>query len=85
MAQPIKSLFGKQFTRLRVIAREANVEGRVRWRVKCECGTIKVVASRNLLNGTTKSCGCLRLQHLRERNEKRNEYSFLDVKLEDLP
>ena len=30
------------------------------WECKCDCGNIKIVREANLLNGTTKSCGCLR-------------------------
>lgn len=30
------------------------------WKVVCDCGTEKMVLSRNLKLGATKSCGCVR-------------------------
>lgn len=48
-------LENKQFGRL--IALE--YVGERRWRCKCECGGVAIAVSRNLLNGNTKSCGCL--------------------------
>lgn len=35
-----------------------------KWSCVCECGTEKVVSSHNLLNGTARSCGCLKLDAL---------------------
>jgi hypothetical protein len=53
-------LVGKKFTRLKVIAREANSpHGRSRWLVRCDCGVQKVVGGKHLMRGTTESCGCL--------------------------
>lgn len=37
---------------------------------RCECGTIKSVFSGSLKQGTSKSCGCLRVQHSKERNKE---------------
>lgn len=37
---------------------------------QCECGTIKSVFSGSLKQGTSKSCGCLRVQHSKERNKE---------------
>lgn len=58
-------LTGKRFSKLvveeRVTAAEAGKEGnRHLWRCKCDCGKTTFVEGGNLLNGTTKSCGCLR-------------------------
>ena len=30
------------------------------WRCKCDCGKEVIVQSSNLINGNTKSCGCLK-------------------------
>lgn len=38
---------------------DKNVRGELRWLCKCECGTVKTVKGKNLLNGESKSCGCL--------------------------
>jgi len=40
------------------------------WKCKCKCGNETVVNASNLLNGTTKSCGCWRLSKVVERNTK---------------
>ena len=32
------------------------------WRVRCDCGTTKVVRQNSLRNGHTRSCGCLHLE-----------------------
>ena len=32
------------------------------WQCKCSCGSIKIIQGRFLLNGITKSCGCLQKQ-----------------------
>ncbi len=53
-------LTGKKFGRLTVVRYEETTEdGRARWFCVCECGNTKVVNSRQLREGKTKSCGCL--------------------------
>lgn len=37
---------------------------------KCECGTITVVQGNNLTSGKSKSCGCLNIEKVIERNTK---------------
>ena len=34
----------------------------VRWRAKCECGTVTVVGGRDVRRGRTRSCGCWRIE-----------------------
>lgn len=54
-------LEGQKFGRLIVLGRASEEKkGPVMWRVVCDCGTEKLVASPNLVNGSTKSCGCFR-------------------------
>lgn len=43
------------FTVLEVI-KEAG--SRTKWKVRCRCGTVKVVSADNVLGGRTTSCGC---------------------------
>lgn len=46
---------------------ESNPSSGVRQvRVRCECGTEKVLAIHSLTSGTSKSCGCLRKEVARE-------------------
>lgn len=45
--------------------------------IKCECGNIIVVRRNNLINGTTKSCGCYKKQIHRSRKLKPDGYSMM--------
>lgn len=47
--------------------------GRAAWQCHCDCGGEKVALSNNLLNGTTKSCGCLHRQRASEANRTHGE------------
>jgi hypothetical protein len=55
----VKDLTGKRFSRLEVIELDYIKENRAYWKCKCDCGTIKTIASSTLQSGFTKSCGCL--------------------------
>jgi hypothetical protein len=56
-----RDLTGKKFGKLKVITRYLNNgRGRTQWECSCECGTIRIVSSHDLLNRHTKSCGCSR-------------------------
>lgn len=39
---------------------ESNGNGEIQWLCKCDCGNTHVARQYQLLNGKTKSCGCLR-------------------------
>lgn len=56
-------LTGQKFNRLTVLSRDysKNQQGRrgTFWLCECDCGNQIIVASSNLKNGNTKSCGCL--------------------------
>ena len=34
-------------------------DGSFIWKCKCDCGNIRAILNRSLLNGNTKSCGCI--------------------------
>ena len=56
-----KDLIGQRFGKLVVIERAENTkECRAQWLCKCDCGKTKVIKGKYLLNGDTKSCGCLK-------------------------
>lgn len=65
-----KDLTGKRFGRLVVINRAQNRGDLVCWNCKCDCGRECVISSRQLLCNHTKSCGCLKIDKLRERMTK---------------
>lgn len=53
-----EDLTGQKFGRLTVIKRAPNKNGRTAWYCQCECGNEKIVISKSLKDGNTKSCGC---------------------------
>ena len=52
-------LTGKRFGRLVVLNKQGHKGKLIAWRCKCDCGNETVVSVSNLLNNSTKSCGCL--------------------------
>jgi hypothetical protein len=69
MSRPAQNVIGRRFGRLEVMhIAEPIVEkdGRVRrcWVCKCDCGETKTVREQCLISGQTRSCGCIRDEHL---------------------
>lgn len=61
----IKNEIGNKYGNLAVIERAENTkDGKARWLCKCDCGNTVIVIGKHLRSGNTKSCGCLRAQHL---------------------
>lgn len=54
-------LVGQRFGKLLVISEttERSSNGSIKWLCKCDCGTEKVIAAKNLVGNKAKSCGCL--------------------------
>jgi len=50
---------GQRFGRWLVLNRSQNIRNRPHFNCVCDCGTKRVVESRSLTNGKSKSCGCL--------------------------
>ena len=61
-----KDLKGRRFGRLTVIERAAGSDssGCRLWLCRCDCGNGKIVSSKNLLRGHTRSCGCIAAKDL---------------------
>ena len=55
-----KELIGKKFGKLTVL-RESNMKHKLV--CKCDCGNIREIYAIDLINGHTKSCGCMRNPH----------------------
>lgn len=55
-----ENLLNKKFGDLLVIEEYENIDNRVAWKCKCDCGNIKVVIAKYLKNGRVISCGCSR-------------------------
>ena len=77
MPNRIKDLTGKRFGKLVVIKRVENEKGRrANWLCRCDCGSIVVKHSNNLVKGT-KSCGCLIRETARELARKLNSKNLI--------
>lgn len=73
--QKLLDLTGQIFGRLIVLCRDFNngfdSQRRMKhpyWWCLCECGTIKSIRGDSLKSGAVKSCGCYRLERVREEN-----------------
>jgi len=38
------------------------------WECVCDCGEVRIVAARNMIKGTSRSCGCLKIELTKENN-----------------
>ena len=57
----IKNLLNQQFGRWPVVKYVGtNKSPQARWECRCDCSTVRVVVVSSLINGASKSCGCLR-------------------------
>ena len=80
-------LTGEKFGKLTVLYPSYSKDNRIFWMCQCECGNKKEVSAKELKNGSTKSCGCLRSwkeeeisQLLTKKNIKfQREYIFKDL------
>ena len=62
-----KDLTGQKFGRLTAIEEAGkDKEGKTLWKCVCDCKEIVKVITKRLTSGHTKSCGCYRLDRLRE-------------------
>ena len=71
------NLKGKKFGRLLVIKRckeHVTESGYIspRWKCICDCGNTKIIRQQRLVNGTTKSCGCLHLEWAKKHGSQLN-------------
>jgi hypothetical protein len=67
------NLIGQKFHRLTVMSEHKKLDRkdtRAYWNCKCECGKIIIVPTNRLNRGTTRSCGCLRIEKSKENIKK---------------
>ena len=61
-------LTNQKFGRLTVVSYNSNNKrGKPTWNCLCECGNISVVYGEHLKSGHTQSCGCSRVEKVKER------------------
>lgn len=58
------NLLGQRFGKLVVIAPAENYKGRTAWLCQCDCGNQKIVTTKLLKDGITRSCGCLKQKNI---------------------
>lgn len=56
------NLIGQKFNRLKVLERIGN-----KWKCECDCGKITFVITNKLKSGHTKSCGCYKIDKIKEK------------------
>lgn len=93
----LKNIAGQKFGKLTVLEIDEQTSAekdRVFWKCQCDCGKITSIYSSNLINGITKSCGCIRSSYGEEQIEKiliKNninyckEYTFSDLHTNNVP
>lgn len=72
---------GKQFNNLKVIEELGIINGKTYWKCECQCEnkTVKNIMATYVKNGYIKSCGCLKIQKLKDiqfKNRKYNTYNL---------
>lgn len=67
----MKQLAGLRFGRL--LALEPVYVPQLRWRCRCDCGTLRDVCTQSLTDGRTQSCGCLHREITSTRTLKHGE------------
>lgn len=60
----LDDLTGQRFGLLKVTHRWSEIGESASWHCTCDCGATTVASAHHLKDGTTKSCGCLRLKRV---------------------
>lgn len=69
-----KNLIGQKFNRLTVIEKDIEKSNQGKgayWRCKCDCGNYTTVSTGALEHGTTKSCGCLKMEQIKNLGQSK--------------
>ena len=68
----IINLTGQTFGRLTVLGFTYSKDEKPSWKCLCECGKHIIVQGGNLRRGQTQSCGCLKIEKIKERTANEN-------------
>lgn len=75
-------MIGRSFGRWKVIdVADDDKTGKRRWFCVCECKTQRVVRHAGLMNGTSQSCGCLKIEAFANRSRKRYSSELPEYKV----
>jgi 5-methylcytosine-specific restriction endonuclease McrA len=64
------NIIGKKFNRLTVLEKVDAGKYQYKYLCQCECGNKKIIQSTSIVQGTTKSCGCIKTEMLIKKNYK---------------
>lgn len=65
--KPRKSWLGLRFGRITILSfSHADEQGKGYYNCLCDCGSTKIIDSHHLKLGTTKSCGCLKVEVIKK-------------------
>lgn len=71
---PTEDLTGKIFGRLTVTGTDSTTHARsTMWNCRCQCGNICTVRAANLIDGITRSCGCLKKEFYATADQSSNK------------
>lgn len=62
-----ENIIGEKFNRLTAIERVYDKSGYIKYLFKCDCGNEKIIKKYSVINGLTKSCGCLNNEIVKKR------------------
>jgi hypothetical protein len=74
------NLEGRVFGKLTITARAPNQGRNTMYDCRCECGAGKRVMAKNLANGRTKSCGCVRCVEAHGQAKKPTYLTWIGMK-----
>lgn len=81
-ATPPEKMIGRRFHRLLIVSQAPTVNHATRWVCLCDCGVRKTVTTHNLMNGSTKSCGCFsrdQMSSIGRRNNGKRANNWLGI------
>jgi len=76
MNKNIKNITGKKFNKLTAIKFSHIKNRNAYWVCKCDCGNKAIVKTAYLINGNTKSCGCLKYKWKKHNMSKTRFYNI---------
>lgn len=79
----IKSYKGRRFGKLKILDEYKRINKKTYWLCRCDCGNLKFIKTDSLVDGSTKSCGCLndkvRRDTIRNRMKFENGTSLVAI------
>jgi hypothetical protein len=72
---------GMRFGKLLVSNDRVRVNGKIKWKCICDCGSTKLVRSDALVSGATQSCGCLHRKLMAQRMTTHGMSSLPEYKI----